>query len=250
MKIRRCVELLLLTPDVDNAETVLAALTLLAHTVRTARPNADWASEVATAAVLIVDALTDLARARSLCQLLAAPSTAPVVAVVAELGLVAISPAWCVDDVLLPTTGPAELDAWLRLVVGRKGHRVGGPYQTIAITLRPPIFDSDGTQRWVQGDAASASRQLETALIIDVTSAVLGSAVAGISNTQAAPIDPLITLGYFRPAISDVVAVRSCATLFPTVGLQLRAPIGRSFVITLDLVRYRSQKGGPERAFT
>ena len=45
----------------------------------------------------------------------------PVVAVVNEGGLVAINVDWGLDDILLPGTGPAEIDARLRLLVGRRG---------------------------------------------------------------------------------------------------------------------------------
>ena len=40
---------------------------------------------------------------------------------VAEPGLVAVSADWGLDEILLPSTGPAEIDARLRLVVGRRG---------------------------------------------------------------------------------------------------------------------------------
>ncbi|GAB4988320.1 hypothetical protein MAHJHV60_15130 [Mycobacterium avium subsp. hominissuis] len=42
-------------------------------------------------------------------------------AVVSEGGLVAVNSDWGLDEILLPTTGPAEVDARLRLVVGRRG---------------------------------------------------------------------------------------------------------------------------------
>jgi DNA-binding response OmpR family regulator len=45
----------------------------------------------------------------------------PVLAVVSEGGLVAVSSDWGLDEILLPTTGPAEVDARLRLVIGRRG---------------------------------------------------------------------------------------------------------------------------------
>jgi DNA-binding response OmpR family regulator len=45
----------------------------------------------------------------------------PVVAVVNEGGLVAVNTDWGIDEILLPGTGPAEIDARLRLLVGRRG---------------------------------------------------------------------------------------------------------------------------------
>ena len=52
----------------------------------------------------------------------APPGTSvPVVAVVNEGGLVAVNVEWGLDEILLPSTGPAEIDARLRLLVGRRG---------------------------------------------------------------------------------------------------------------------------------
>ena len=42
-------------------------------------------------------------------------------AVVNEGGLVAVNADWGLDEILLPSTGPAEIDARLRLLVGRRG---------------------------------------------------------------------------------------------------------------------------------
>jgi DNA-binding response OmpR family regulator len=41
--------------------------------------------------------------------------------VVNEGGLVAVNIDWGIDEILLPGTGPAEIDARLRLLVGRRG---------------------------------------------------------------------------------------------------------------------------------
>ena len=47
----------------------------------------------------------------------------PLLAVVTEGGLVAVAADWGVDDVLLDTAGPAEVEARLRLAVGRPAPR-------------------------------------------------------------------------------------------------------------------------------
>jgi DNA-binding response OmpR family regulator len=76
--------------------------------------------EAGNADVAIVDARSDLAAARGLCRLLGSTgSSVPVVAVLTEGGLVAVNSEWGLDDFLLPDTGPAELDARLRLLVVR-----------------------------------------------------------------------------------------------------------------------------------
>ena len=114
-------DLLLLTAD-PHADSVLPSLSLLAHTVRTAPADVSSLLEAGTSDVVIVDARNDLPAARSLCRLLASTGRpVPLVAVVTEGGLVAVSFEWGLDDILLPSTGPAEIDARLRLVVGRRG---------------------------------------------------------------------------------------------------------------------------------
>lgn len=114
-------DLLLLTADPDP-ESVLPSLSLLAHTVRSAPTEVSSLLEAGSADVAIVDARTDLAAARGLCRLLGSTGApVPVVAVVNEGGLVAVSIDWGIDEILLPGTGPAEIDARLRLLVGRRG---------------------------------------------------------------------------------------------------------------------------------
>jgi DNA-binding response OmpR family regulator len=111
-------ELLLLTSESD-CEAVLPSLALLPHRVRTLPADPGAILSGGTHDVILVDARTDLAGARDLCRLLSA-GDAPVVALVNEGGLVTISAEWGVDDILLPTTGPAEIDARLRLLVSRR----------------------------------------------------------------------------------------------------------------------------------
>jgi DNA-binding response OmpR family regulator len=114
-------DLLLLSAD-PHSDSVLPSLSLLSHTVRTAPADVSSLLEAGTADAVIVDARQDLPAARSLCRLLGATGrTIPVVAVVTEGGLVAVNPEWGLDEILLPSTGPAEIDARLRLIVGRRG---------------------------------------------------------------------------------------------------------------------------------
>ena len=114
-------DLLLLTAE-PAVDSVLPSLSLLAHTVRTAPTDVSSLLEAGTAEVVIVDARNDLPTARGLCRLLGTTGRSiPVVAVVSEGGLVAVNADWGLDDILLPSTGPAEVDARLRLVVARRG---------------------------------------------------------------------------------------------------------------------------------
>jgi DNA-binding response OmpR family regulator len=112
--------LLLLTASLDSSSEVLPALGLLGHGVhvRPAEPAA--LLDAPDADVVLVDARRDLIGSRSLCRLLRTTGlAAPLVAVVTEGGLAAVSPEWGVDDLVLSTAGPAEVEARLRLAVGR-----------------------------------------------------------------------------------------------------------------------------------
>src|ERR1700736_112988 len=114
-------DLLLLTAE-PNPDVVLPSLSLLAHTLRTAPPDVSSLLEAGSAAILIVDARLDLPAARGLCRLLSSPGRSiRAVVVVNEGGLVAVNADWGLDEILLPSTGPAEIDARLRLLIGRKG---------------------------------------------------------------------------------------------------------------------------------
>ncbi|MGH3633630.1 winged helix-turn-helix transcriptional regulator [Mycobacterium sp.] len=114
-------DLLLLTGE-PHADLVLPSLSLLAHSVRTAPADVSSLLEAGSADVVLVDARTDLPAARSLCRLLGSTGRSiPVLAVVGEGGLVAINADWGLDEILLPGTGPAEIDTRLRLLVGRRG---------------------------------------------------------------------------------------------------------------------------------
>ncbi|GAA0506114.1 transcriptional regulator [Saccharopolyspora subtropica] len=117
-------ELLLLTSESD-CEAVLPALALLPHRVRTVPADPGAALSAGAHDVVLVDARTDLAGARDLCRLLSSSGDVPVVALVNEGGLVTVSAEWGVDEILLPTTGPAEIDARLRLLLSRRGSTSG-----------------------------------------------------------------------------------------------------------------------------
>ena len=112
--------LLLLTNALTPSAEVLPALGLLGHTVRVAPLEASALLDTPPADALLVDSRRDLIAAKGLCRLLRTTGvSAPLIAVVTEGGLAAVSADWGVDDVLLDTAGPAEVEARLRLATGR-----------------------------------------------------------------------------------------------------------------------------------
>jgi DNA-binding response OmpR family regulator len=114
-------DLILMTAAMQPTAEVLPALGLLPHSVTVLPLDAAALVDHPTGDLLVVDARRDLAGARSFTRVLAAVGMpVPVVAVLTEGGLVALSADWAVDDIVLDTSGPAELDARLRLAVDRK----------------------------------------------------------------------------------------------------------------------------------
>jgi DNA-binding response OmpR family regulator len=111
-------QLLILTSAVDTE--VLPALGLLSHRVRQIPASPASLINAPTCDLIFVDARADLASAKSLCKILRTTGlNVPLVLVLTEGGLTAVSPDWGVDDVVLEAAGPAEVDARIRLVIGR-----------------------------------------------------------------------------------------------------------------------------------
>jgi len=111
-------QLLILTGAVDG--DVLPALGLLSHRVRTIPAEPAALINAPSADLILIDARHDLASAKSLCKILNTTGvTVGLVLVLTEGGLTAVSADWGIDDVLLETAGPAEVDARIRLVIGR-----------------------------------------------------------------------------------------------------------------------------------
>ncbi len=114
-------DLILLTGQPSTE--VLPALGLLPHRVTVLPLDAGALVDRDTGDALLVDARRELASARAFARVLAASDLGvPTLAVVTEGGLIAMSAEWSIDDFVLDTAGPAELDARLRLAVERRAN--------------------------------------------------------------------------------------------------------------------------------
>jgi DNA-binding response OmpR family regulator len=112
--------LLLLTGSPGLSADVLPSLGLLGHVARVLPLEAAPLIDAPPSDVVIVDARRELAAARQTCRVIRSTGTsAPLIAVVTEGGLTATAADWGVDDVILETAGPAEVEARLRLAIGR-----------------------------------------------------------------------------------------------------------------------------------
>ncbi|MGJ9404656.1 winged helix-turn-helix transcriptional regulator [Arthrobacter sp. KK5.5] len=112
--------IMLLTNASGPSIDVLPALELLAHEVRIFPAAATALLDAEAADVVMVDARKDLSGSRSLCQLLRTTGlSAPIMLILTEGGMAAVSSLWQADDVVLDTAGPAEVEARLRLATVR-----------------------------------------------------------------------------------------------------------------------------------
>jgi DNA-binding response OmpR family regulator len=99
---------------------VLPALSLLSHQVRVIAAEPAQLVTAPHSDIIVLDARADLVAAKTLCKILHATGlNAPLILVVTEGGMAAVTPDWEVADVVLETAGPAEVDARIRLVLGR-----------------------------------------------------------------------------------------------------------------------------------
>jgi DNA-binding response OmpR family regulator len=132
-------QLLLLTNTLAPSAEVVPALGLLSHHVRILPAEASALVDAPQADVVVVDARRELAMAKSLCRVICTTGiSSPLMVVVTEGGLAGITSDWGVDDVLLDTAGPAEVEARLRLALGRTVESAvdeGGPITAGALVI-------------------------------------------------------------------------------------------------------------------
>jgi len=112
--------ILLLTSTTQPSIDVLPALALLTHQVKILAAEGSALLEAPEVDVVLVDGRQELAPARDLCRLIRTTgSEAPVLLIITEGGLSVVAADWGMDDVVLHTAGPAEVEARLRLAFGR-----------------------------------------------------------------------------------------------------------------------------------
>ena len=112
-------KVLLLTNSQGASAEVLPALALLQHTCKVAPLEASVLVDTPVMDIVFVDARRDFPTAKSLTRLLSTTGVgAPIIAITTEGGLSALSADWGVNDVILDTAGPAEVDARIRIAVG------------------------------------------------------------------------------------------------------------------------------------
>lgn len=107
--------------------SVLPALGLLSHKVQQIPAVPAALLNAPSAEIILVDARTDLSGSRSLCRVLnATGTTAPVLLVTTEGGAVAVNAEWGISDLILDSAGPAEIDARIKLALGKQALKASG----------------------------------------------------------------------------------------------------------------------------
>jgi len=110
----------MLTNSLGASADVLPALGLLQHDVRILPAEVSVLIDAPIADCIFVDARRDLPNTKAFTKLITTTGVStPIVVITTEGGLSAINADWQIADVMLDTAGPAEVDARIRIVIGK-----------------------------------------------------------------------------------------------------------------------------------
>jgi len=110
----------MLTNSLGASADVLPALGLLQHDVRILPAEVTVLIDAPIVDCIFVDARRDLPNTKAFTKLITTTGVStPIVVITTEGGLSAINSDWQIADVMLDTAGPAEVDARIRIVIGK-----------------------------------------------------------------------------------------------------------------------------------
>jgi DNA-binding response OmpR family regulator len=113
-------KILMLTNSTGASADVLPALGLLQHDVRILPAEASVLIDAPVTDCIIIDARRELPNTKAFTKLITTTGVStPLIIVTTEGGLSAINADWGITDVILDTAGPAEVDARIRIVIGK-----------------------------------------------------------------------------------------------------------------------------------
>ena len=113
-------KILMLTNSLGASADVLPALGLLQHDVRILPAEVSVLIDAPIVDCIFVDARRDLPNTKAFTKLITTTGVStPIVVITTEGGLSAINSDWQIADVILDTAGPAEVDARIRIVIGK-----------------------------------------------------------------------------------------------------------------------------------
>ncbi|RAN77597.1 transcriptional regulator [Bacillus sp. SRB_336] len=143
-------QILMLTNNHGSSVDVLPALELLSHSIHILPAVPTALLDAKPSDLILVDARRDLAGSRSLTQLLRATGiSVPLLLVLTEGGMAAVTASWAADDVILETAGPAEVEARLRLALTRASDAEDSVHQEIQAA--GVVIDEDSYTARVHG---------------------------------------------------------------------------------------------------
>ena len=138
--------LLVLTSEPTGSATVLPALAVLAHQVRTAPLTPASLVHPPQTDLVVVDGRLDLAAARGVCRLAASTGLAtPVLLVLGEGGFAAVTADWHCSDLVLLSAGPAEVEARIRVLTAAEngaGSAGGGVVEVDELAIDPQAYSA------------------------------------------------------------------------------------------------------------
>ena len=112
---------LLLTNSSGASAEVLPAIGLLQHQIRVHPAESTSLVEIEDYEIIFLDARRELPNAKSLSKLIRSTGiSTPLILITTEGGLSAVNHDWQADDVILDSAGPAEIEARIRIGIGRK----------------------------------------------------------------------------------------------------------------------------------
>ena len=113
-------KILMLTNSLGASADVLPALGLLQHDVRILPAEVSVLIDAPIVDCIFVDARRDLPNTKAFTKLITTTGVStPIVVITTEGGLSAINSDWQIADVMLDTAGQAEVDARIRIVIGK-----------------------------------------------------------------------------------------------------------------------------------
>jgi DNA-binding response OmpR family regulator len=146
-------ELLILSNAPDSE--ALPALALLQHRTITLPAEVSALLDAPESECIILDARRDLPASKNLSHLLGTTGlTAPLLVVLTEGGLAAISHEWGADGFILDTAGPAEVDARIRLLIeARRQSLIGADPESGEIRSGEVVIDEATYSAKIRGVA-------------------------------------------------------------------------------------------------
>jgi len=113
-------KILILTNASGGSADLLPALALLQHEVKILPAEASVLVDAPITDCIFIDARRDLPNTKAFTKLITTTGVStPIIVITTEGGLSAINADWGIEDVILDTAGPAEVDARIRIVIGK-----------------------------------------------------------------------------------------------------------------------------------